>query len=222
MVVIPRGPLRDPWPDGPCRRVPESFQEACLNTSAFVAFAAVAPDVALEVLLAVCIEEPQHDDPYNASHDDVGLAYWGESHPPLFFKGPFLQFLKVAPEQGLSFVLRLINFASKRQAQQPLTMRFHRARPTDEELPHIVVNVDGVNQQWWGEAHCFEWHYWSPCGGMVVCVLQALERWLYEQLDADVDVSRWLQRLMRESESLALAGVLVDVVVPAATSANHR
>lgn len=210
-TAIPRGPLRDPWPDGPRRAVPESFRDACLRPSTFAPFAAALPEVALEVLLAVCIEEPQHDDPYNASHDDVGLAYWGESHPPLFFKGPFLQFLKVAPEQGLSFVLRLINFASKRQAQQPLTMRFHRARPTDEELPHIVVNVDGVNQQWFGEANCFEWHYWSPCGGMVVCVLQALERWLYEQLDADVDVSRWLQRLMRESESLALAGVLVDV-----------
>lgn len=209
-TAIPRGPLREPWPDGPRRAVPESFREACLNTSAFVPLAVASPEVALEVLLAVCIEEPQHDEPHRALRDNVGLAYWREGNPPLFFKGPFLKFLKVAPAQGLSFVLWLVNFASRRHAQRVAAMGIPRARPAEGEEPHVIMNVAGVDQKWFGEARCFEWNHWAP-RGMVVCVLQALERWLYEQLDAEVDVSPWLRRLIAESASLALAGVLIDV-----------
>jgi hypothetical protein len=64
-TAIPRGRLRKPWPDGPARRVPEPFRSACLDSTAFSSLAQVRPEVALEVLLAVCIEEPDHDDPYN-------------------------------------------------------------------------------------------------------------------------------------------------------------
>lgn len=209
--ALPQGPLRDPWPDGPRRRVDESFREACLSTSAFSLLVVTMPDVALEILLAVCIEEPRHEDPHNVTREDVGLAYWEKGYPPLFYKGPFLQFLKLAPEHGLSFVLRLINFASKRQAQGPAILGGRRARRGEENEPHAIIEVDGVERRWFGEASCFEWHYWAACSDMVVCVLQALERWLHEQLDGDRDPAPWLRRLLAESRSLAFAGVLVDV-----------
>jgi len=208
---IERGPLREPWPDGPRLRVSEAFRSACLNSDAFLAFVSAAPDAALEVLLAVCIEEPRHDDPYNASHGDIGLTYWREGYPALYLRGPFLQFLRAAPEKAVTFVVRLLNFASLRQANYAAVAYERQGFEVESEDIHVVVNVEGTPRRWRGGATIFEWHYWSACGPMIVCVLQALEYWLYEQLENQADVVRWLARLMGESESLALAGLLVDV-----------
>jgi hypothetical protein len=209
--AIPRGRLREPWPDGPQRPVCDGFRSACLNTDAFLALVQTDVNVALEVLLAVCIEEPQHDDPYNASHDDVGLAAWHESYPALFFRGPFLQFLRIAPEQGLTFVVRLVNFASRREAEYAAIHANRMGGDLDANDVHVIVEIGNEQKQWFGADSIFEWHYWAACGGMVVCVLQALERWLYELIDGQLDPAHWLNRVMNESESLGFAGVLIDV-----------
>ena len=108
----PRGDLRDPWPDGPRDGVQNAFQEACLDTGAFPALIRARPDAALEILLAVCIEAPQYEDFGRSSMPETGLDHWHGGDPPLYCRGPFLQFLKEAPDQGLSFALRLVNFAS--------------------------------------------------------------------------------------------------------------
>lgn len=208
MPAFPRGPLREPWTDGPHREVCEPFRSVCLNSESFTALARTAPQVALEVLLAVCIEEPQHEDPYNAHHDDVGLTHWHEGYPPLFFRGPFLQFLRVAPEQGLSCVLRLVNFATRRSTERASTMLGWRGIEVEPDEIHVVVEVNGHERKWFGEG-IFEWHYWG--GNMGVAVLQALERSLYDLMDEGNDMTATLARVMSESESLAFAGLLIDV-----------
>src|SRR5205807_1213424 len=104
---VPLGPLRDPWPDGPSERVDEAFIQVCLDTPALVPLMRVRPAVALEVLLAVCIEEPQHEDMFGDSGlGGVGLELWLGGYPPFYNRGPFLHFLREAPSEGLSFVLR--------------------------------------------------------------------------------------------------------------------
>ena len=39
----------------------------------------------------------------------------------------------------------------------------------------------------------------------------ALERWFYESIDAGVAIDSWIERIMRESESLAFASLLLEV-----------
>ena len=155
------------------------------------------PETALEILLAVCIEEPQHEDYSNRPMRECGVDYWRSGDPPLFCRGPFLQFLRQAPEQGLLFVLRLVNFATRRFAGDEL----------------LTIAVGNEPRAWLGDWRVFRWHYdWPLSNGAVIhCSLMALEQWLYEQIDRGENVDRWLTRILSESESLAFAGLLFDI-----------
>jgi len=192
------GPLREPWPDGPRDGVENCFQEACLDTSAFSALVQTKPDVALEVLLAVCIEAPQYEDYSSRSRRDCGLDHWHGGDPPLYFRGPFLAFLHHAPEQGLSFVLKLINFATRRFVH-------------DGE--GLIIAIGDDSKTWLGDPHVFRWHFDCPLsnGSAVHCSLMALERWFYELIDRGENIDYWVNRILRERESLAFAGLLFDV-----------
>jgi hypothetical protein len=193
----PHGELRDPWPDGPRDGVQNAFQEACLDTGAFPALVRVRPDAALEVLLAVCIEPPKHEDFGRSSMPETGLDHWNGGDPPLYCRGPFLQFLKDAPDQGLSFALRLVNFA---------TRRFSEGHGLD-------VRINNEARLWCGDPNVFRWHHdWSVTFGSTIhCVLMAVERWLYERIDKGENIEPSIDRILRESESLAFAGLLFDV-----------
>lgn len=199
LPTFPSGRLRSPWPDGPSERVDREFQEACLNGAAFVTLVQANPDVALEVLLAVCIEEPQEED-YGRSRSrlDLGLAHWQDGDPPMYFRGPFLQFLRNAPDQGLTFVLRLVNFATRRAFARGMG---------------VAVEIDGQSKLWLGSSSAFRWHHDWPLlhGAMIHSSLMALERWLYEQIDAGQDVGASIRRIVAESESVVFAGILFDV-----------
>jgi hypothetical protein len=198
VMPILRGPLREPWPDGPSEPVDHDFQDACLKGMAFVNLVQANPDAAVEVLLAVCIEAPQHEEYQHSSlREDTGLAYLRGHGPAIYTRGPFLQFLSHAPEQGLSFVLRLVNFATKRYVGDDAGM---------------TVEVEGKQKLWRGDARVFRWHHDWPLsqGEIIHSVLMALEKWLYDEIDAGHDVDRPVRRIVAESESLAFAGLLFD------------
>lgn len=197
-IGIPRGRRRPPWPDGPGGEVDRKFREACLAGAPVTAMIKADPDVALEVLLAVSIEEPQHDDFVRSSLPECGLSYWPEGDPPAYFRGPFLQFFRLAPNQALSFVIRLTNFGSHRYA---------------EDRVWLDVMVDGQTRRWYGDSNVFRWHHDWPLshGSQIQSGLMALEQWLYEQLDQRIPIEPWITRILAESESVAFAGVLLDV-----------
>src|SRR5262249_30690505 len=127
---------------------------------------------------------------------ECGLAHWRTGDPPLFCRGPFLQFMRQAPEEGLSFILRLVNFATRRFADESLT-----------------IVAGGETRMWFGDARVFRWHHdWPLFNGSVIhCSLMALEQWLYEQIDRGENIDHWLARILSESESLAFAGLLFDI-----------
>jgi hypothetical protein len=56
--------MRPQAADGPEREVSEGFRSAVLDTLALTGLITARPEVAREVLLAVCIEEPEPTDPY--------------------------------------------------------------------------------------------------------------------------------------------------------------
>jgi hypothetical protein len=191
------GQLTRPWPDGPRSRVDHDFQSACLDGTAFGFFAKANPDAALEVLLAVCIEEPQHEE-YGQSHlEELGLDYWQAGEPPMWFRGPFQSFLNATPEKGLTFIIKLTNF---------VTQRYSRGQG-------ITFKIGGKHKHWLGDSNAFVWHYdgHTMHGTILHCALMALEKWLYDQLEAKADIAPVLSRIMNESESLAFAGLLLTV-----------
>ena len=198
-IPILRGRRREPWPDGPHWRIERAFREACLDSGPFTALIKASPDVALEVLLAVSIEEPQHDEfGSRSSLPECGLSYWPKGEPPAYFRGPFLQFLRHAPSQGLSFVLKLTNFGTHRHMQD---------RGWSEMM------IDGRAKRWYGDANVFRWHHDWPLfhGSQIQSALMALEQWFYEQIDQGANIEPWIGRILAESESLAFAGLLLDV-----------
>jgi len=69
-------------------RVQSDFQTACMDPSGLPALARVRPDAALEILLAVCIEEPQHEQYGRSSMPETGIAHWDGADPPLYCRGP--------------------------------------------------------------------------------------------------------------------------------------
>lgn len=209
------GPLREPWPDGPRSRVPEPFQEACLDGQYLLPLIVRRPDVALEVLLAVCIEEPKREDPFGGSElfDTHGVEHWHGGYPPLYFRGPFLHLLRESPEHGLSFVLRLVNFATHRwvESERRHAVLHYDRQLTEEELG-IRVRTGQVERHWLGDSRVFRWYLDWPLDSRVLsCALMALEKWLDEQLEKGANVDDTLNRILAESESVAFGGLLLDV-----------
>jgi hypothetical protein len=204
--------MRQPWPDGPRGRITQGFKNACLDTGAFSALVQAKPEVALEVLLAVCIEEPRHENPYSPSRpDDEGIIeYWNGGYPPFYFRGPFLLFLRNAPEQGLSFVLRLVNFATRCSVEAEIKWLEHQGI-SNKKNDGTVFIIEEQPRKWLGDHRTFQWHNSWPSAHIVTCALMALEKWLYEQIDQEIDVQPYLSRILTESESMAFAGLLLYV-----------
>jgi hypothetical protein len=206
------GPLRPPSADGPLRAVSDGFQSAVMETAALNGLIAVRPDVAREVLLAVCIEEPKPSDPYNdRSHllDRLGLADWRWGYPAMYWKGPFLRFLQTAPTQGVDAIVRLVNYATERLIESGLGRE-----PTDEERKNngYEFEFNGKSVCWVGSANVYAWHrYLGMDGDTVECALMALEKWFYEEIENKRSITQWVQYIFDHGTSAAFAGVLVSV-----------
>ncbi len=198
--------------DGPLRAVSDGFQSAVMDTIALNGLIAVRPDVAREVLLAVCIEEPRPSDPYNNRsrlHEDFGLADWRHGYPAMYWKGPFLRFLQSAPAQGLDAIVRLVNYATTRWIEEGLGRE-----PTDEERKRngFEFEFNGKPVCWVGSPNVYAWHrYLGMHGDTIECALMALEKWFYDEIENERSIAQSVQYILDHSTSAAFAGVLVSV-----------
>jgi hypothetical protein len=183
-----------------------------MDTIALNGLIAVRPDVAREVLLAVCIEEPRPSDPYNNRsrlHEDFGLADWRHGYPAMYWKGPFLRFLQSAPAQGLDAIVRLVNYATTRWIEEGLGRE-----PTDEERKRngFEFEFNGKPVCWVGSPNVYAWHrYLGMHGDTVECALMALEKWFYDEIENERSIAQSVQYILDHSTSAAFAGVLVSV-----------
>jgi hypothetical protein len=211
MLSMPQGPMRAQAADGPAREVSEGFRSAVLDTAALSSLVAVRPTVAREVLLAVCIEEPKPTDPYRRRpdlFDNFGLADWRRGYPAYYWKGPFLNFLQIAPTEGLDAIVRLVNYATKRWLEDV------GADWTEEQRAKYGFEFEfgGRTVCWLGDANVFGWHRYLPMDGDTVeTALMALEKWLYDVVEAGRSITEWVQYIFDCAESVAFAGVLAAV-----------
>jgi hypothetical protein len=207
-----QGPMRAAAADGTLREVSEGFRSAVLDTAALKGLIATRPDVAREVLLAVCIDEPKPMETRRDSifrHDECGLADWRNGYPATYWKGPFLIFLQDEPEQALDAIIRIVNYATNRWLEDGVGQAL-----TEEERREygLDFDLDGKTRTWVGDINTFGWHrscsLYAPA---VESALMALEKWLYVEVDSGRIVSRLLQTILTRAESLAFAGVLVSL-----------
>ena len=200
-----RGPLADPWPDGPLRRVNHEVRDGFLSSSNPLQYLfKVQPKTAKEVLLALLIREPLPTtrDAFDKSiveflpvHDEHGWT------PGIFFHGPFLAFLKTDWETGIETVTSLINFVTERWIDK-----------RDPRPPSVSATIDGERIEYFGSSEAYYWYRDSVRSPKVVVpALMALEQWLYLCLEHDGPIKPAIRQILRSSRSTALLGVLTAV-----------
>lgn len=196
-----------PWPLGATRKVDMDFRTACLSENGIVPLMRALPDVAAEVLLALIIED-QPEREYGSSRlgVELGLDYARDGYPTAFWKSPFFPFLQIAPEAALKALIELVNFCTGRWVAGVME---GREGPAPSLTLQLAEGEEKVFAGWW---QVFDWPQTnSNSDGNLFSALDALERWLTLQLDADVDITLRLAQILRETNSVALVGLLVNV-----------
>ena len=205
------GPLRPAAADGPLRKVSDGFQSAVMDTGAMNSLCLARPDVAREIILAVCLDEPKRVE-YGQSpliRDDLGLARWTHGYPPFYSKGPFLAFLQFSAATGIDTILRLVNYATSRWLDRAAG---DNATSAKRATYGMTFDIDDHPTLWPGNGYVYAWYRQvSMSANSVECALMALEKWLYDEVDSGRDITPWITQIYAKSASLAFAGVLVSL-----------
>jgi energy-coupling factor transporter ATP-binding protein EcfA2 len=201
---------QDPWPSGPMEAVNEAFREACLKKGALLPLISECPEVAKEVVLALCIEPPQRETYRSGFLQDMRCGTVQTNAKAMFFTGPFLTFLQINPKKALELIIELVDFATERwlewaQAKDGIS--------TDSEGDHsqtVDIWIADNRRSLIGNSRVFGWYRetWSHAP-YVVSALMALEKWLYDEVKADEDISEWIKLILENAKSAAFLGTLV-------------
>lgn len=197
---------RPPWPLGPRDKIDHNFHKVALGASALVPLMKADPALAAEALLALLIEgRPEEDFSDHPLHDSLGLEYEHSAYPTAFWKSPFFHFLQIAPDQALTTLIQLVEFCTERWAAS-------RSGRGQAELPTIGLRMAEGEKAFLGDGRVFDWAHEEDAGqGQLYCALNALERWLTQELEAGHDIEPALSRLLQDTGSAAFLGVLVNV-----------
>lgn len=208
--AFPAEPL-EPWPEGPQYQVDATFREICLKPDALLPLIASAPDVAVETILALLIEERDIRQELRRmgeyTHDFniiCGLNPHVHSFPPFYTDGPFLKFLTFWPNEGLDALIRLVNHATERWSE--------RTGSKLDDVESVSMQVSEGFQIFKGDERVFYWFRESPTApDVIAAALMALERWLYNRLETKEPIDEFVEFILKKSTSVALLGVLCEV-----------
>jgi hypothetical protein len=199
---------RPPLPDGPQRPIPEGFRSAVMDWGALTTLMALRPEAAKEILLAVCLEDPDH-------HDDdgpirsFGLEWWHNGFPPIYLKGPFYTFLQQSPQAALDTIVKLSNIVT----EQGLRAEGIDPLKADHRERHALkFTVKDRTVYWFGNGQIYNLHRGGRLhDDVLVCALMAFEKWLYDEISASREIDSYVQYIFENATSLAFAGILVSV-----------
>ena len=200
---------RAPLADGPQRRIPEGFRTAVMDWGALTELTSLRPEAATEILLAVCLEDPGHRDDEDGPFRSMGLDWWRNGFPPIYFKGPFFTFLQRSPQAALETIVKLSNIVT----DQGLRAEGIDPLDTDQsERYALKFTVKGRAVLWFGNGQVYNLHRNGRLhDDVLVCALMALEKWLYDEVTVGHDIEKHVQYIFDNATSLTLAGVLVSV-----------
>jgi hypothetical protein len=208
MPFMPSGRRLPPWPLGPQGRVDRDFEQAVLRSGTFQSLMRARPAAAAEVLLAVLIENSPEES-YSSRgmyREELGLSSDHEGYPTAYWKSPFFSFLHVDPPTALDAFMRLVSFCMDRWEHEV-------ARNNDRAPEPITIRLnDGTERRFRGRYSAFAWSQANDhVNGQLYSALAALEKWLCSLIDQGVDVSGHIDTLMRQADSVAILGVLINV-----------
>lgn len=202
MLFGPRGPLADPWTDGPLRSISYGVRDGFLATNNSLKYLfAKRPDEAIEVLLACLIREPLSTLRHGQGTELREFLHVQDMHewsPAMYFRGPFLTFLQLNWQKGIEAIVQLTNF---------VTDRWLENRKGKSEA--VVAAVGGVETKCFGGQDAYFWYrdsFRTP--DAVGSALMALERWLYLMVDEGKSVTDPISQIFSTSRSTALLGLL--------------
>lgn len=201
---------QEPWPHGPLYRADEAFRDACFNSDAMRGIMLDAPELAQEIVLALLIEfrPPKLDNDFDTWGSRLPEAkvclYHDHSFKPRFYnKGPFLLFLRTNPQAALNTICHLINFATERWMEASYNEEYLNAG-LDAVLPSGV-------KRFIGDPNVYNWYHGLSLSDITSSALMAVEKWLYECLDKEEDISHWIELLLSTGRSIAFLGMLCEV-----------
>lgn len=206
---IPRGPLRDPWPDGPTNHPNRQFQKIALAEFSLVPLIIRHPEIAAELILSLCIEPPKHemDDHYNfsSSEDWCGLQHDHDGTPAMYSEGPFHIFLLIKPDCALDMIIKLVNFATERFCN-------YMKRNDRNEVFEITVPLPSGDATWLGDKRIYGFFRSETFNTKLLSsALMAVEKWLYDQIDKDENIDKWIEQILQQSRSVAFLGLLAEI-----------
>lgn len=193
-----------PWPIGASHPVDRAFRKACFKSGILEPLMRVAPAVAAEVLLALIVDDkPECDfDVGRRLHRErLGLQHPEDAFPSIFWRSPLWAFLHIAPDAAITALLQLVQFCTERWAEGDSSRR-----------SRLKLSISGNERSFVGGGPVFGWSQeTSAQTGNLHCALDSLERWLVARIDEGLDVSSSVSRLLRDSDSLAVVGLLINV-----------
>jgi len=166
------------------------------------------PKTAVDILEAILCEklEPDRFGSYYHLFMNLGIGStkW---NPPTYLKGPFLGLLRLHSDEGLDLIHRVTNHATqcwKMRAE----LEWDR-----KPIPQIVKRKSGTIEIW-GDEHVFQWYrYPSVAPDAITCALMALEYWMNEQLKNGADPQELFEKVLKDTESVAVVGVCSSVAL---------
>jgi len=114
---------------------------------------------------------------------------------------PFWLFLGLNPSEGVSLIIRLVDFVTDRWAA--------RKRAHEQRVFEIEVTRPGGQRTFVGDNEVARWFTDSATAPhSVVTALMALEKWFYDTLDSEESVSDIVYQILTQATSNAFLGLL--------------
>jgi len=123
-------------------------------------------------------------------------------YPSSPIKEPFYSLLKHAPDSGLRLITELSNHANTAWRQ------LHEL--SDEKLTPlpIILNFPWGSQTFWGNEKEYIWSRPFWINNVLSSAFMTLEKWCFEQLEANDDLNEIIQRITKDHESVAILSVV--------------
>jgi hypothetical protein len=185
------------------RRGPDHvFRDTALANDALLPLIEADPAAAKNLLIALLARDyDDTDDPLMRIHH-LGFHDPHQWFPPTFFTGPFLHFLRVHPEQGVDLIVTLVNIAADR-------LERYESRAGDQASQLHLESPNGPRTMF-ADFRIYGWFRdFPPAPHGVVAALMALEKWLYDEVDAGRDIAAHVRTILASSTNVAFLGVLV-------------
>ncbi len=163
-----------------------------------------SPDAACEILLSLLIREPLPTKPGIFGSEPDRFLHVKEIRkwsPAMFFRGPFLSFLRIDPAKGVELIVKLVNFLTDRWIDKH-----------EGAAPSLKIAIDGIERPIFGGSEVYFWYRdFNRTPNVAAVALMALEKWFYMQLDDEQPVGAAIDQVLKTSQSTAFLGLLSTV-----------